>query len=178
MKYCQLTQCWYTVYKYVHTIFQPADFLRLILLFIKYVTQVWLAWRQAEPFWLIAELAQSSTKFSLLKLCLRAFSAKSSPRSCLMDWPRCSLLGQLPARVFSLCLARLTGRDLLDEAWLSRRSQLNICSPYRSWILPSSLGVHISQRRCFSLTSLGPNMKLSILYQASEAVSPEGSHIA
>ena len=66
----------------------------LILLFSKYVTQVWLAWRQAEPFWLIAELAQTSTKFG--SLTLSAFSwANSSLRRCLIARPRCFLLGQL-----------------------------------------------------------------------------------
>ena len=140
MKYCQLTQCWYTLYSiWICTHNIPTC--RLLDSWVntaisKYVTQVWLAWRQAEPFCLIAKLGQSSTKFSLLKLCLTAFRAKSSPRSCLIDWYRCSLLGQPSARVFCFCWTHLTGHDSLDRVWLSRQIHMNTCSPYRSWILP------------------------------------------
>ena len=172
MKYCQLAQCWYTICEYVHTIFRPADFLtaELILLFGKYSVSIRSDWRGDKlSLWLIAELAQSSTKLSLLKLCLRAFRAKSSCRSCLVEWPRWSLLGQ-PPRVFCLCWGRLMGRDSLEGVWLSRWSQLNACSPDRS--CPSSL------RGRILLTTPGPNKKFSILYQASEAVSPEGGRIS
>ena len=96
----------------------------LILLFSKYVTQVWLAWRQAEPFWLIAELAQILPSLAHW-LYLRAFSgANSSLRSCLTAAPRCSLLGQLQLEFFfSLCAGgpawrgctRLTKSDSLNR---------------------------------------------------------------
>ena len=39
----------------------------LIRHFCWYFTQVWLAWRQAEPCWLLQLLAQTSTKFALAK---------------------------------------------------------------------------------------------------------------
>ena len=55
------------------------------------VTQVWLAWRQAEPCWLL----QTGSVFYQVRLGWDFFSwANISLRSCLIDWPRCSLLGQ------------------------------------------------------------------------------------
>ena len=66
---------------YIHTIFVIANFLtaELFLQSRKYVTQVWLAWRQADPFCFIADWLSLLPSSALLKLYLRAFIwAKSS----------------------------------------------------------------------------------------------------
>ena len=44
--------CMYTIFV---TRKLPDSWVNTLLLFNKYITQVWLAWRQAEPFWLIAD---------------------------------------------------------------------------------------------------------------------------
>ena len=50
------------------------------------------------------------------RLCLRVLSwANPSLRSCLTDWPRCSLLGQVQPKDF-------VSSDPLDGAWLTWRS--------------------------------------------------------
>ena len=69
-------------------------------LYSKNVTQVWLAWWQAEPFWLIADWLSLLPSSAWLKFCFRAFSQTNpSLRSCLTAWPRCSLVGQLQPEI-------------------------------------------------------------------------------
>ena len=119
--------------QYVHTIFVTANFLtaELILPFSKHVTQVWLAWRQAEPFCPSADWLSLLPSSAWLKLYLRAFSwAKFSRRSCLTAWPRCSLLGQLQPEILSL-LGPLHG------AWHTWQSQWILSSVGWAWILSS-----------------------------------------
>ena len=126
-KYCQLKDCCYMYSKWICTLNMslPRSLTaELVLLPSKYFTQVWLAWRQGEPFWLIAELAQILPSLAHW-LYLRAFSgANSSLRSCLTAAPRCSLLGQLQLEFFfSLCAGgpawrgctRLTKSDSLNR---------------------------------------------------------------
>ena len=66
--------------------------------------------------------------------------------------------------------------DSLDRVRLTRRSLLNAGSPYRSLNTALVAFEYVSpEEGHFLLTTPGPTMKLSSLYQASESVSPEGA---
>ena len=97
-----------------------------------------------------------------LKLYPRVFGqANPNLRSYLIDWPRCSLIGQPQLQFLSTLLME---PDSLDGV---------------NWILAHPIGAEVlevfkaisPEGHRISLTTLSPNMKLSIQYQVSEAVS-------
>ena len=134
----------------------PDSWVNTLLLFNKYITQVWLAWRQAEPFWLIADSLSLLPSSAWLKLYIRAFSwANPSLRSYLTAGPRCSLLDQLQQEIS--VYAGLSWRSLtcLTESWI-------LSSVDWAWILPLwSARVRNSRRRHYLVNSPSPTMKSS-----------------